>query len=515
MKNNQILIYGLVLFISLVCQIDKAKAGGRWYWKTNQGAASCQWITWAKWDTGNYFNYQTQAKLPMSFTELYTGYLAPQFAYGNNFAQYHWWAASSRTYRWNGNVYESKPGGTIYITPGDEVDNFLTTETGWGQEIPPITTAPPITQEACLAQNPSPCEDEITEAIQACGDLEFVSMDNLETCEWHCSQCDEIEITLQAQCLSGFTLDKKTQDCLGGCKECVDFGQEANSYCMDKGGLLAFTCTDSEDTQAGTQQSINLSYKCVDEDDPTEGPAPVTDPSTPLDPAADPQLDPNNTPDQDNTQYLSAIKSNTDKLVNNSNETNSKLSNIDENIKRGVNNQSVINNSLKDINRQIAYGNQQITSSLGSLNTAIGKLNDLDLNLDLDQLATDANMPGVPDFDSSIQADLDNQGINTAEYDDYELTANEMGDELAIALEDRLSGVSSPLNASVTTQNTSHCLTGSLLFGQSTANMNICFDRPWMLSGYQVMRALFIAVGYFQTFLMLNRVWLGLGNQSI
>lgn len=65
----------------------------------------------------------------------------------------------------------------------------------------------------------------------------------------------------------------------------------------------------------------------------------------------------------------------------------------------------------------------------------------------------------------------------------------------------------SPLNFNVTANGSAPALTGTM-FGRQ---LEIRFDRPWMETGYSIMHALFIGIGYLQVFLMVHKVMTG-GN---
>lgn len=105
-------------------------------------------------------------------------------------------------------------------------------------------------------------------------------------------------------------------------------------------------------------------------------------------------------------------------------------------------------------------------------------------------------VPGLPQY-GEIDGSL-GDAKNWSEYDNYvEVGQGRASREIAIAESQELR---SPLTFGVTANGASSVLSGQMM-GKT---IGIRFDRPWMETGYSIMHAIFIGLGYLQAFLMIN-----------
>lgn len=363
----------------------------------------------------------------------------------------------------------------------------------------------------CIGTCVDPCADERAGKITEC---ESIGMQfdpdawNQETCTGQCRpDCTDEYNALNEECCFGIrTFDYDT--CSGDCFDCSYKLAEAEVLCAGKGGLLSFDCVDRR-VYGGTS-TCAWPYKCQDDDAPTEPPIDPVDPDPPPeDPTPEPEKDPNDTPDEEQNKTLDAIKSDTGKLVTNTNTANKYLGNIDKNLPAIARNQGVINNSVKDISKALGATNQKlgnINNSIGDLSDAIGKLGNNDGKVDTgledniaaanDEEKYEGPMPEQPEFDATLE--------NEAQYSENEdgvgKATEQAGTEWALQETD-LNNATKPYNAQITTSGANACITGSI----RQVPVNICFDRPWMLQGYAIMKLILIAMGYLQTAMLLNR----------
>ena len=118
--------------------------------------------------------------------------------------------------------------------------------------------------------------------------------------------------------------------------------------------------------------------------------------------------------------------------------------------------------------------------------------------IDFSPLSTDATVPDVPEFNSDLPTD-----DNYTEYENGEQLATDSATTYA---QDNLiyDPDSSPINAEITASG-DPCINGNIsLHGQSIP-IAICFNKPWMLTGYSIMKILMIGIGYLQTAILLNK----------
>jgi len=56
-----------------------------------------------------------------------------------------------------------------------------------------------------------------------------------------------------------------------------------------------------------------------------------------------------------------------------------------------------------------------------------------------------------------------------------------------------------------TTVDASACMEGDIHVGHTVKHVQICFNKPWMMTGYAIMKPIMIVIGYLQVAMMLNR----------
>lgn len=170
--------------------------------------------------------------------------------------------------------------------------------------------------------------------------------------------------------------------------------------------------------------------------------------------------------------------------------------------------------------KQIAQGNAQL-GQLGAINGKLGaiisnqgkQLGQGDKMIDyqrrqlgvqeeirnkLNEMAN-AEEPTLP-----AHGELDTSIPDTKDWDEHD-DHNAVGEARANRTIQNLETVESPLTFDVTTNGSSPVLAGQM-FGRE---IQIRFDRPWMETGYSIMHAIFIGIGYLQVFLMINRTMTG------
>jgi hypothetical protein len=334
------------------------------------------------------------------------------------------------------------------------------------------------------------CEDETDEAVSTCGSVEFVVWDDLETCDWHCEQCEDEYQEIVAECPYGFIFDNQT--CQGRCKDCIDTFDDCEEQCIDHDGVQYHDCTFDSSSGFDTACSCNDGY------DPNIL-IPSTDPPDPTTPEI-PEVDPTN-PDPDKTDpYSPAIKHNLDTIINQNNTTNNNLEIINENLAKAVDNQSLAAENMDGKLSWIGNLLKGIKSAIGSLKDSIGKNFDELIGVTeeiRDNQITDLGPPEQPIWDTELDHNED-----LSEFDDGDTLAEGSAAESATELENL--DIESPLNYNLDTSG-SPCISGTVSVGTGSLDLSICFDRPWMLQAYNVMHIALIFIGYLQVALMLNR----------
>jgi len=172
--------------------------------------------------------------------------------------------------------------------------------------------------------------------------------------------------------------------------------------------------------------------------------------------------------------------------------------------------------------KQIGQGDAQL-GQLGAINNKLGavisnqgkQIGQADKGLDYQRRQLDAlediknemakddnadvpNLPDQPELDGSIP-----DTKNWTEHDDAEAVGQAQGQKQIDIIEDYQSD--SPFTFGINTSGADPCLSGPMLGTQ----IDICFNRPWMLTGYAIMNGITISVGYLQAFLMIQKVVTG------
>lgn len=157
-----------------------------------------------------------------------------------------------------------------------------------------------------------------------------------------------------------------------------------------------------------------------------------------------------------------------------------------------------INNKLGAVisnqGKQIGQGDTAIDYARRQL----GALEDIRNELAEENNADVPGLPDQPELDGSIP-----DTKNWTEYDDAETIGQEQGQKQIDIIEGAQGD--SPFTFGINTSGSDPCLSGPM-FG---TQIDICFNRPWMLTGYAIMNGITISIGYLQAFLMIQRVVTG------
>lgn len=427
-----------------------------------------------------YYYVETEyTDIPNSFN-VYKGYVWSQDVCTNNRSiSWTWKGTTGAGRKWN--ISTMKPDGTVYQTLSQTIYNG---------ESPTIE----YYQSACSCPGdelfddvtgkcaPPPCVEEYDEAIIVCGSLENVTMISFETCEYTCTDCvTELE-RVQGECNYGYVMDNVS--CKGRCKDCFDYYDDCTDDCKDRGGIQYQDCLYNSET------GFDAVCNCQDGTTP-EPLIPGIDPDPkPDDKTAEP--DPT-TPDPDKTDpYSPAIKKNLDTIVGQNNDRKNQLDTISKNLAAIADNQNLAEKNEKDA-RGVEDGLLTgIKKSIDDMTDALGDLKPA-------AETTDGTPPAVPEFNTDL--DLTK---SYDEYDDYEESAGDKVTDFETKFDAMMLGNESPIETSITATGQA-CLDGTVTIHGQPKQLSICFNRPWMLQGYAIMRVMLIAIGYLQVAMMLNR----------
>jgi hypothetical protein len=331
------------------------------------------------------------------------------------------------------------------------------------------------------------CEQEYQIAEQTCG-LENINWISWETCEWSCTDCGDLRQQLITDCPHGYIEDQAS--CAGRCKDCSDHYMDCQEECSTRGGIQVEGCTYDETSGFDATCLCNDGYL-----------APVLQPSdTPTIPDDKiPQPDPTD-PDPSKTDpYSEAIKKNLDTVIAQNNDRKDQLSNIAGNISKGVDNQA---KQTQGINDQIGKGNELLE---GINKTSKEVLDELKKDKGIEPDSSLSGAPGQPEYNT----DLDPEGTyNLNEYSDPLEAAINRSSEEVIWLNNQIDNQQTPVQASITATGDA-CLNGTVTLHGHQKALSICFDKPWMLQGYALMKIVLVGCGYIQVIMMLNRALLG------
>lgn len=372
-------------------------------------------------------------------------------------------------------------------------------------------------------------QTDIDNAITECGTEENISwvkgiVGDIEyqDCSWICKDalCDDAFEKLKDFCSVGVrNFDSKT--CNGECVGCDDMERLAKSECEDKGGVYDFTCNINDSNYVDEKKS-KYGFSCNNDlpgvidpasppddtgggidpnnpDDPDDPNNPVPpDPNDPENqPESDPTLDPNDTPDAQNTDLLGTIKHDLDTTIDQNNTQIGQLSDIVSNTKIIADNQGILQDEIGHVADNVREGTDKINDSINGLEES-NKEGFKSITDSINNQATDAQFSGVPEFDSSLPNDND-----YTEYDDNTTLAT---DSASTYISENLivDPDGSPIHAEVTATGNA-CIDGSISMHGSIIPISICFDRPWMLQGYAIMKILMIGLAYLQSAQLLNK----------
>lgn len=225
--------------------------------------------------------------------------------------------------------------------------------------------------------------------------------DNVEGCIGGCvNNCDEQWNNLRSYCGDAGVQEYRESDCWGVCNpplvDCSDFRANCENECSRKGGIANYFC---DPELSSTVCDCNWDQPISD----PEQPDPLVDPPPGSDPDPVPDADPN----VETNQWLSAIKHNTDGVL----EVNT---NVAENVRRMVDNQGVVVDtlnrngdrvveSLKNINVDVSGVESRLDTTNSSLSDLVSNSNSLKSALN-DVGSVDTALGGIPDnvYDGTI-----------------------------------------------------------------------------------------------------------------
>jgi len=393
-------------------------------------------------------------------------------------------------YIWNGVNWSATYGGQFFLLPGTTVSSHI--DYGcWALYIVDNYPSP----YTCPIP-PDPCGDAGLDPVADCGSLEFVTWENVDTCEYHCSVCDTEYQQLVSMCGHGIeNWDNNT--CSGRCTNCEDLDNICKDSCSGHGGVLDQDCFIDN---TGSGETSIVTCTCNDEFEPVIS-DPGDEPPTPIDndqqPAPAPTIPPEDTPDETSNRWLEAIKSNTDSLVNQGNIDKQYQANIAENQRRTVNNLDAVNQNIQTLGSLQNVTNTKLDNIEAAIKESGGDT--APQNIDFSPLGFDGEVPDVPNFDITLPTEHD-----YTEYDDSSTLAS---DEATSTFNDITTDPNnvSPINAQITASSQNACIDGSFTIRGISKPVSICFDRPWMLQGYAIMKVILIGIGYLQSAMLLNR----------
>lgn len=286
-----------------------------------------------------------------------------------------------------------------------------------------------------------------------------------------------IEGKCKSQCTNGLQLDINTGSCSVICPEGTH--NISPTQCQKD-------CKSWQSYDVSTDSCIDVEKPLEETPTPTpeETPTPPGETAPDTTPAPEPE-----TADNNGEEWLKAIKKNSDKELG-------ALANIDENVKRSVDNQVVIDGKLGAINSNLG----KAVDILGDISNKTG---DETEGPEIDTSLSGA--PGQPEYNT----DLDPEGnYNINEYSDpLEAAINRSAEEV-LFMNGMIDNQQTPVQASITATGDA-CLNGTVTIHGNQKALSICFDKPWMLQGYALMKIVLVGCGYIQVIMMLNRALLG------
>jgi len=388
------------------------------------------------------------------------------------------------------------------------------------------------------------CSDEHAALQEGCKPFGIKTF-NTETCEGTCNNtCDEQWVELEEYCGIYGVQSRRESDCWGEClpepKDCEEFRSNCETTCEPHGGIAedGYFCDPS------MESSVCQCKEPTRVGDPEAGIAP--DEKEPDPDEKPPQGDPDGDPDDGANGWLKGIKKNTDSIVDQNNDRAKQLSElihktrtIGENTKTIADNQAITQkqiqssgdkieekvkdlkssnieesgktqDEIKDLKASNLEGLKDIqgmrsgTTTPGTLAGVIDAVNgigDVDMNYDLDfsQLATNSPAPTLSgdEYDSSLPTDND-----YTEHDDNQTLATDQAGSYIAEME--LVEEQELFLASITAIG-QPCITGNVTFHGNNVPVSICFNKSWMLTGYAIMKVIFIGLAYIQSAMMLTR----------
>jgi hypothetical protein len=159
-------------------------------------------------------------------------------------------------------------------------------------------------------------------------------------------------------------------------------------------------------------------------------------------------------------------------------------------------NQATLQDELRFSGDRAEIGVGQINRNLGEIGDTLGDIKGLLEGEDNGTGAGEETMPTVPLFD----ADLTSYGDFTA-LDD----ASALATERAILDTDAIPPPSEPPILPSVTASGQPCISGHITVSGRPIPVDICFNEPWMETGYAIMKIIFIGLAYIQTAILLNK----------
>lgn len=362
--------------------------------------------------------------------------------------------------------------------------------------------------ERCFSEycEADPCEDQIAEKIIECGGEQYIDYTNYnpELCTGLQCTCNQERLDAETYCADGYNFNPGT--CAWECYDCDDYLLQKEVECGLQGQVVWWVTCNINDSYDPSEKYAIKDGECKDPD--TDEPTPALTPPDNDDPANPPQTtpdptptpDPADTPDQQNLEVLQTINNNQNNIVNQNNQSNVYLSNVAQNIQNINNNQTVLNNSINELGKQLAAQSKaEVAAAQGASKGELKIAGEIEeVQGILNSMKYTGEVPSADDYD--FDGTIEGYGYNYSEYGEAGPLAETKATTDSTGIYNSYKDDPLPFNTSLTAS-ADACLNGSI----HNTTVNICFDKPWMLTGFGLMKIILIGVGYLQTAMLLNR----------
>jgi len=248
--------------------------------------------------------------------------------------------------------------------------------------------------------------------------------------------------------------------------------------------------------------------RCVDNpptpEKPTTPPPPEENP--PVTPENAPVIPPETPPEEKSAKLLENIDKNIKKQIESSNANKSTLKNIADNQAKQVDNSAKgveeAGKQTQELRQQTKIAQDQ-ASTLAGIKTEITNQTDQPVKAaiegigdkitdKLDEQKTDGTGPAAATFEGGFNTEQD--------FSEHE-NASEIATEKATAAKESLPAAGTTPFIVGTTITQDACIVGNFRGTEWRA----CFDYPWAVVAYQIMKTVLIVVGYIQSIMLINR----------